>query len=65
MRLLLALTRWWADLQPVDRVSADWLKQEQRMSARNQFEGPCIEWPINKLADANPWWNTRKMKKVA
>lgn len=47
-----------------DRVSEAWL-QEQLEREREAFEGIAIKWPINKLANEHPQFQTTTLRRRA
>ncbi len=47
------------------RVSSAWLRSQDRLSSRVDYEGVSIRWPIQKTANESPLWQTRKLKRRA
>ena len=57
---------WLSWLLPsAPRVSRAWLHEQDRADDRAPFEGVSIQWPIKKLMNEHPLWNTYKLKKSA
>ena len=63
-----SLTHWWAQRVAAsrgERVSAEWLNEQERQSSRVIFDGPRWAWPINKRVNESGKWNARKLRKGA
>jgi hypothetical protein len=57
-----ALFRHW--FRRDDQVSSDWLKAHGRTEQRIDFHSAPIRFPICKVKNEHPLWNTHKLRKV-
>lgn len=51
--------------QLADRVSADWLYQQERRDEQNTFEGVAWSWPVKKLSNDAAHFNRARLRKSA
>lgn len=58
--------RWLLWLLPAsNRVSARWLRAQDRRESRIEFHGAVPKWPMKKLLNESPIWNRNKLRKSA
>lgn len=62
---LLALVVWWRRRQQGQHVSMEWLREADRKTERVDFQGVRFKWPINKVVNEHPAWNTKRLRKRA
>jgi hypothetical protein len=55
------LRRWF---RRDDQLSSRWVQDYARSLSRIEFEGPRIKFPICKVKNEHPLWNTHKLRKV-
>ena len=54
--------RLWPLLRQHNLVSSEWLQNHQRRESRVQFDGVTIKWPINKVVNEHPKFQTYKLR---
>ncbi len=60
MRRLLAALR-----SRPSRMSADWLRAQDRLMARIDYHGVAVQWPINKALNEASAFQTARLRRDA